>query len=495
MQKFKIILSKKKVWIPTGLLLVFIAGGFFFNNGNGKNIAVAKRADVIQQIAVAGKVKPNQDVDLGFERSGRVSFVNAGVGDLVGEGQVLVSLDSAEILADLAKARAFLESEMVELKEIKSTAPASYSDALTGLQTYIKDGFATADDAVRNKADQFFTNIPNNPQFEVSIVSGNFVHYFDIPNDKALEINTLRKNAEKILNDWQARLNLDASSNLAQQADLALDDLNKISIFLDKIAAAVNTFVPAEYAYDTTVSGYKTTIYNARSAVSGAISSIVTAKDKLNSAPVLNENGQFGDVLTQESAVNQAAASVAALEASLEKSSIRAPFYGVVTVQDAKIGGMVSVGTPLVSIISRDGIYIEANVSEIHIGKVSVGNQVSVTFDAFPGEKFEGEVSYIEPGDILIDGIVNYKIRVTLKNFDPKIKSGLTSNLEIQTNRKTNVLTLPIYAVKNENGQDFIYKIIGKKTQKTPVTLGISGNDGLVEILSGDLREGDNVEF
>jgi len=452
------------------------------------------RADIVQEVAATGKVEPNQSVDLGFDKSGRVGSVSVLIGETVTQGQFIASLESGEISADLAKARAVLLEENINLREIKNTAPVTYSDASKNLDAAIKEGFADADNAVRNRAGQFFKTPLTNPQFEIFITSGNFIHYFNVPNNIVIDINNSRRMVEDILINWQKKIsNLDSFS-LVSEADLAINDLNVISIFLDKIAGAVNTFSPVEYAYETTVASYKTTISSARGEVSGAISAIVTAKDKLNTAPTVRVDGQFESVLAQEAKVKQAEAVVSSYQASLSKSIIRAPFDGVVTLQDAKVGGAISAGTTLVSIVSQDKIYIEANISEIHIGKIMVGNKTSTTFDAFPSEVFSGEVSYIEPGDVIIDGVVNYKIRVNLTNPETRIKNGLTSNLKIQTARKENVLAIPLYAVSKEDGQTFVNKMVGQKTQKTAVILGLSGNDGMAEVLSG-LEEGDMVEF
>ena len=475
--------------------MVFVVIAVFsFRNGNGKQTAVVIRTDVTQEVASTGKVKPNQNVNLGFDKSGRVANVYVAIGDTVKKGQVITTLESGEVSADLDKARAFLREQQIKLREIKSTAPISFSDASRNLDAAIREGFADADDAVRNKADQFFKNTTANPQFEISITSGTFIHYFNVPSETAIEINNERKSVEIILTDWQKRISNINSTNLVSEADKAISNLNIISDFLDKMASVVNTFTSSDYAYDTTISGYKTTISGARSTVSGAISTIVVAKDKFNAAPTLGESGQFESILTQESVVSQAQASVSSLEASLSKSAIIAPFDGTVTLQDAKVGGTVSAGTTLVSVVSQSQIYIEANISEIHIGKVSVGNPVSITFDAFQGEEFPGEVSYIEPGDVVIDGVVNYKIRVNLEKFDTRIKTGLTTNLKIQTATKENVLAIPLYAVTKENDQNFVNKVVGNKVQKTSVTLGISGNTGLAEVLRG-LSLGDIVEF
>jgi multidrug efflux pump subunit AcrA (membrane-fusion protein) len=485
----------KKLLIYTGLgIIVLILIIIGLNKGNGKQMATVVRTDVFQEVASTGKVKPNQSVDLGFDKSGRVGEVYVSVGQQVKSGQVLATLESGEISADLLKARGLLQQENIKLREMKSTSPISYNDASKNLDAAVRSGFADADNAVRNKADQFFKNNSINPQFEISITSGNFTHYFNVPDNTKIEINSDRQKVETILTDWQKRILTLNSSNVVSEADKAVSDLNAISIFLDKIAGAVNSFTSNEYAYDATVAGYKTTISGARSEVSGAISTIVTAKDKFNSAPTLGDNGQFEDIQIQEASVSQAEAAVSSLEASLAKSTIRAPFDGIVTLQEAKVGSAVSGGATLMSVISQNEMYIEANISEIHIGKLAVGNPASVTFDAFPAEIFSGEVSYIEPGDVIVDGVVNYKIRISLKNPDPKIKNGLTANIKIQTAKKANVLSLPLYAVLKEGDQSFVNKMTGKQVQKTPVTLGLSGNTGLVEILSG-LNEGDSVQF
>jgi multidrug efflux pump subunit AcrA (membrane-fusion protein) len=489
----KRIFSKKIVVIGMAVLII-LALVFFLKNGDGKNIATVTRADIIQEVAATGKVKPNQSVNLGFDKTGRVANVSAYVGQEVKEGEALVSLEAGDIMADLSKARASLQEEMLKLKNTENTAPISYNSAYKNLEAAVKESFADADNAVRNRVDQFFKTPITNPQFEISIISGNFVHYFNVPSEIKIDINNDREKIETILVEWQKRVANISQTNILAESDKAINDLNVISVFLDKIAAAVNTFSPADYAYETTVSNYKTTISSARGEVSTAVSSIVTAKDKFTAAPTIGEGGQFETVLTQQTKVKQAEAAVSSLEASLAKSTIKAPFDGIVTLQEAKVGQTVSPGVSVISINSREEKYVEANISEINIGKISAGNEATIDFDAFPGEKFYGQVSYVEPGDFLVDGVVNYKIRVNLQNSDNRIKNGLTANLRIQTAKKEKALVLPRYAILEENGQKFVNKIDNKNLQKTHVILGIIGNNGDVEITNG-LDEGETVQY
>lgn len=489
--------SKKVTWALFLGVIIVIVLIFSFSNGNGKErIFVSKRV-VIQEVSASGKVKPNQSVNLGFDKSGRVANVFASVGDMVSRGERIASLEAGDIGADVAKARALLDEEIIKLRELENTTPISYGDAYKNLEASLREGVSSADNAVRNRADQFFTNSPSNPQFEVSFTDGNFVHYFNVPSSLVTDINNQRREIEIILVNWQNKLmNLDYSdpSKFLKEADLLLTDLKTISNFLDRLASAINTFAPAEYDYETTVNTYKTTISSARTEVSNSISSIVTAKDKLNSAPILGQSGEFENVLAQKAKVAQAKANLASFEAVFSKTSILAPFDGIITIQDVKVGETISAGTPLVSISSKSDIYIEANISEINIGKISENNRVIITFDAFPGEYFNGFVSNIEPGDFLIDGVVNYKIRVELEVLDSRIKNGLTANLKIETAKKENVLAIPLYAVFKENDQNFVNKIMNNKSQKTEVGLGLLGSNGLVEVING-LNEGDLVEF
>jgi len=295
----------KKIIIITVIVLAVIAGIVLkVSNGGSKQKVTVVRADLKEVVSATGKVKPFESVDLGFDKSGRIRSVNAEVGSEVKKGDVLAAIDAGDTEADLAKARALLNQETLKLADLKGTAPITYNDALKNLDAAVKNAFASSDDAIRNKADQFFKNTVQNPQFEVSIISGNYVNYFDVPSDAKLEINSERKRIEALLVEWQ--MNLSNSSDVVRKSDLALSDLRIISTFLDKMASAINNFVPGEFTYEATVNSYKSTIASARSEVLDAISSVVTAKDKLNEAPSLSSGGEFGTVSIQEAKVREA---------------------------------------------------------------------------------------------------------------------------------------------------------------------------------------------
>lgn len=487
----------KKKYVIGGIILLLIVAFFVFRNGGEeKQIVKAERKDVVQEILVTGKTKAQNEVELSFDTSGRVRSANVKVGDKIPKGTVIAELDSSEVAANLSKQRAILAAETANLEQVMQNAPASVNEAKQNLSSAIRKAYSDADNAVRNKADQFFKTPRTNPIFEVTFTDGNFVHYFAVPTELQQEINAERRQVESILNVWQKDMTILNTSNSESYADRVISNMNTISAFLDKVALAINSFTPAEYAYDTTVAGYKTSINTARSDVSTSRSAVISAKESISSQPIIGQSGQLSSVAIQQAKVNEARSSVSAIEATISKTRIVAPFDGTVTKQDAKVGQTVVSGDPLISLISESNMYIEANVSEINIGKVSPGNSATIEFDAYPNEYFNGTVVFVDPGETLVDEVVNYKVRVELENTDPtvtsKIKSGLTANIRITSSKKENVISIPVYAVIEENGKFYVNKSTNGNVTKVEVTKGLQGSDGNVEIVSG-INEGDEV--
>lgn len=458
---------KNKYVISAAIVLVVIIGIVAFkHNGDGQNLVTVARKDVIQEVVVTGKTKAQAEADLAFDASGRIAHSYAEVGTKVYQGQILAELDISSDLANLAKEKAALAEEQNKLGSEGERVESS-----------IREAYAAADNAVRNKIDQFFKTPRDNPRFEVKFTDGNFIHYFNVPTDTAVDLNNTRKSIEETLVKWQAELVSVNAQNAKNYSNSAIVRMNAVSDFLDKVAYAVNSFTPAEFAYDSTVTGYKTAVDAARSAVSNARQNLINA-DSAGSERV-----------------SQMQSSVDSLEVSLNKSRIIAPFNGTVTRADAKVGEVATPQQSLITLISENDLYVEANVSEVNIGKVKVGNRVSVEFDAYPGTSFSGTVTFIDPGESIVDKVVNYKIRIKL---DPAnslaLKSGLTANVKIATASSTQALAVPVYATFKEGDKTFVNKLIDDKPVKTEVELGLQGSDGSAEVLSG-LSEGDSIEY
>lgn len=496
------------------LLIVAVISGIYFSFFRSSpapfELVKVTRGTITQEVIVTGKTKPLQDVNLAFERSGKASRIYAAVGDKVSEGQILAELDKTELSAQLSQAEANLETQKAKLAELKtgtrpeeiqiqegkvSSARIALSDARQNMIDKIQESYTKSDDSIRNIADQFFNN-PHSANPQVSFLVAD-------PTLKS-RLENGRLEMEALLPAWRLSLDqLGLDSDLAVYSRNAISNANKVKVFLDNSALAVNALTPSVSISQTTIDGWKANVSSARTTMNAALANLSAAREKMSGAEsnvVLAENqlslekaGTAPDAIAaQEAQVKQAQANLESAQAQMSKAVIRAPIPGVITRQDVKVGEIVSANSPLISIISAGNLQIEANIPEVDIGKVMVGNPVRITLDAFPGEEFSGRVTYIDPAETIIDGVVNFRLTIVFNSADPRLKSGLTSNLNILTLTKSDVLILPQYAILEYDKGVFARVQSGKTTKEIPIVIGIRGQDSSVEIISG-LNEGDEV--
>ncbi len=476
------IVSHKKTSALILLVLAFIGYKFLSPSTSKTDSYTIKKSDIVQKVIVNGNTKAIRDSSLAFEVNGTVRTSSVSVGSRVVVGQALVSLDQSALYADLLKAQANVASEEARLEELKkgskpediAVSETEVANARVTLEDAEKNLQNKVVDAINNNVDQFFSNPKtNNPQFSLVV------------NDGQLKNNIIsgRTAVETIIQTWTVG---DIDKNLPEVLRL-----------IDNVALVVNSQSASSGVTQATVDANKASISSARSTVTTARETLNSSRSKLALAEknlTLKKSGSTPEVIkAQEAKVLQNQAQVESVQAQLSKMTLRSPQNGVVTKQDAKVGEIVTPGKVVVTVISDSDLEIESNVSEVSIGKVMVGNEVIITFDAFPGETFSGKVSYIEPGETVVDGVVNYKVTVAFSEKYPQIKSGLTSRLELITSEKKDVLTVPEYALTKEGDMVYVQKLVGKEYVKTPITIGLRGQDGFVEVLSG-LNEGDVIE-
>lgn len=464
----------KIISLLIAVVLLFVLYKVFVNKSEKIETVVVKRGDIIQKVIVNGKTKPVDSVSLAFEVSGTVRNSYVKVGSRVSTGQILASLDQGSIYADLLKAQASVKTEEATLEGLKigakpediAVSQTEVTNAKVAFEDSKKNLSDKISDIISTKVDQFFSNPhSNSPYFNLQLSD------VQLRND----IESGRLEAEKIVVDLKNNINNDG--------------VTKISKLIENIAKAIGNQSVNSSLSSTVLDGYKTDISSARSTFITAKETYNSALSSLNLAEnnlTLKKSGSTKESINaQEAKVLQAKAQVQSVEAQLNKMNLRSPQNGIVTLQEAKVGEAVSSGKVVISVISDNNLEIESNVSEVSIGKVSIGNEVNMTFDAFPGETFKGTVTYIEPAETIVDGVVNYKVTVAFKEKYEQIKSGLTSKLEIITGQKSGVLVIPQYAINTKDGKTFVSKKIGDSFVETEVTVGLRGQDGSVEVLSG----------
>lgn len=199
----------------------------------------------------------------------------------------------------------------------------------------------------------------------------------------------------------------------------------------------------------------------------------------------------------QEGLMEQAQASVDVINDQLKDVDMISPINGVVTRRTADPGETVvlSLNSPVLSIAAKEDLIIHSNVPESDVIKLQIGQKADVTFDAFSSEEiFGATITSIDPASTVIQDVVYYRIKLKLGNLDPRLKAGMSANIDVKTSEKENVLMVPSRAIKTEGNKKYveILEADGITTKKSDVTTGLEGDEGMVEITKG-LKGGEKV--
>jgi HlyD family secretion protein len=268
-----------------------------------------------------------------------------------------------------------------------------------------------------------------------------------------------------------------------------------ILAYSNNVNTATDSLVSAQAAYNDAVKAARNALSTAKFSgnqkITAAESLVNKAKEAWNLAAAQLDNllspANKYDIALAEAKVRQAKASLERVNKQIEDSIIISPIDGTVTKLNYEIGEQVPAGQTMISVLGDNNFEIEVLVSEADISKTTVGDQAEITLDSFGDDvKFYGEVTFIEPAETEIQDVIYYKVTV---NFDPgekSVKSGMTANVIITTAQKDDVLLAPSRAViENEQDEKIIRILEDNKVEYRNVVIGLRGDDGLVEVLTG----------
>jgi HlyD family secretion protein len=185
---------------------------------------------------------------------------------------------------------------------------------------------------------------------------------------------------------------------------------------------------------------------------------------------------------------------------SAQWARIGAPTGGVIIYRGVEegetvVGGTSAFGggTALVTIADLASLRVKAAVNEVDIGKVTQGDSVTLTVDAFPGDTVRGVVRLVPPAARLQDRVRVFDVEVAVRDGrgGGVLRPGMTANVRIAGPERQNVVRLPVEAVFLSEGQPIVFKMDAGQPHSTPVTLGLS-DLAYVEVLGG-ISLGDSI--
>jgi HlyD family secretion protein len=350
------------------------------------------RADVSQTIASNGKVEPIEPMIARAEFPTFVSKVSAIEGQAVHRGQVILRLDSSDIQAQLAQARADLITAETSLRNAQGGgAPADVADLQSNL--------------VAERAD--------------------------------------------VASLQQAQTQL---QQLFVKQAVTKDDVDKNTTALEKARARLQALEQRQQAMQ-------------------------------------QQSGS--DAQQAQLRVQQDQAQMSSLQEKLRSATVTATADGTLYSLPVHEGDFVKVGDELADLADLHQVRVRAFIDEPDMGMLQPGQTVQVAWDALPGRMWIGKTEEIPKQVVPRDRRSVAELLCSVDNSKLELLPNTNVDVKVLVHQSKNALVVPRGAVREENGQRFVFVFNGEEVKRRNVTLGVA-NASNYEVISG-LQEGDRV--
>jgi len=169
--------------------------------------------------------------------------------------------------------------------------------------------------------------------------------------------------------------------------------------------------------------------------------------------------------------------------------TLLAPLSGKIIEHKAILGQMIDQSTELLTIMDPTVLWVDAEIFERDIAKIRIGQVVSISLPAYPGQTFGGKLSYIS--DLLKEDTRTITVRTEVENKDFKLKPGMFADMTIHLNQAQRALTVPEEAILDDNDDQIIFVKVDGQYVPRILEVGTRQN-GYCEVTSG-VKEGEEV--
>jgi len=575
---FANILKKKSFYIVLVIILAIIVGGILVTRRDKTPVyttIVAEKSNLKQEVSVTGTVKAASNVELAFEKPGKVASINVKVGDAVKQGQLLASLTSNDLFAQSSQAAASLESSRALLQNYESALLAQQArldelkrgtrpeemilaeQTVTSAQNNLADAQVALENAktkatadlqkqleVTNAGLSDSINVGLYALFTITDIQNTYF-YESTPEATRLAdakgyavasllggfnggrmsssgLNNLNGGAKALVNTAfqnPTEENINAALTATKTAmqlirqtfnavylnPLSPTDISSLNTQKGYVDAQITSIATNENLIKVQKATNTSTLSTAEAAVTTAQNNLQSAQSTLNlkragstpeqiAAQTAQVQSAEANVKSQQAQIKYAQANLGNIGAQIAKNNITSPIDGIVVLQEAKVGEIVQSNVTIIKVISDNKFQIEANVAEVDIANIKVGDTASVTLDAFGSDTlFKAQIITVDPAETIVDGVPTYKVTLEFTEENSNIKSGLTANVDILTAEKNDVVNIPQRAIIRNNGDKIVRILRGtNEIQEVKVNTGIRGSNGNIEILDG-VNPGDKI--
>lgn len=416
--------------------------------------------------------------------------LQVGIGDKVKKGQVLAELSAQELSAQVAqqeaqvvRAEATVATQRLQMQQSPTQLAQRLEQARAQL-LQAQESLATASE----KGDTLRTRLEQ--------ARASLEQLQERSNAGSAQVESARAALEQAETAYRANPLGAGLREAYEAAESAYEEaLQQSEVSAHQAAAdlrrAYDELESAEQEYARAGGENPVAVQVARSQAESARLAVQLAETEAASG-----GSAAAQVRSAEADLRSARMSLAMLEEKLSKASLRAPADGTILAVSLKDGQPAQEGQVILSLGDMNGMKVTARVDEIDIGKVKVGQPLSVRSNADLQSRFEGEVVRVsaqmaQPTQGATSSSSYFEVEGRVQNSDGLLRSGMNAEVTITAESRESVIVVGLASVREEGQEASVLVVEDFKVKLRPVKLGLRTQTE-VEVLEG-LKEGEEL--
>jgi RND family efflux transporter MFP subunit len=442
-----------------GALILIHSGGTQADTNTPRTVTLASVSSLSgggNGVDVLGTVRSVTEAEVIAQSSGEVKSLNAKVGQNVGAGYVIASLDNAAQSAAVLQAQGGYDAAVAARNATRlqsGNAATSFAEAQTSARNTYRSAYTSADVVLNSDISSLFGGS--------TAVGPDLLISDPIDRDALMRE---RRDLNGMMDTWRQSLATSDNADPEQLLNTAQANLTRISTFLTALGRAVND--QGSGASATQVAGLAT----ARAANDALLAAVSAARDayraKKTAAQVAQtqSNSTNTDIASADASVTSALGSLRAAQAAYEKTIIRAPIGGTVNFLSLHKGDYVSALTHVATVARNNALEVVAYLSEDDRNRIAVGDTLTIE------GTYKGVVTSVAPaldpttkqtevhiaitdGATLVDG---QAVHIQLPDVNAIEKPGQVAT---STPAQPTSILLPLAAVKLRSDDRVVFTV------------------------------------
>lgn len=523
--------KKKKVWLIVLIIaaIVIVLIGTAVKNmtsqietaANTVEVEPVEKRDLSDSVSLKGTIAGQSKTNVMSLAAAEITAVNVQVGDIVKEGDPLVTLDQkdiekqiAELKTNINNANAIAANDAVQKQESLNQAKQDQATTLAKATDSVNKAQASYDELVK-KRDDCQTKL-NNKKNEVSSAE-------NAQNNAKKEVEAAQSAvyaAQDALSSYQSSNQNTSQPAPGGTASSTVD--TKLAELQQNVENASRNYSAKQSAYSEAASKYTSVkaeadslqaeldaypgqLKSAEEAVNTAKSSYSDAETSTNRSVSTAQN-TVDMQKYQTSTTRDLKDQLEQLQKQLADCTLSAPIGGVVTAVNVSVGDKNTAGTTMITIEDTSSLKVIVNVEEADILKIQEGMPATVSTDATGDEEIKGTVTRVvrvknqstNTNGTDTNTSSGYSAEITIDNTELLV--GMSAKAKIVIKDRGTQLAVPYDLIRQDDNGDS-YVLVAEANEDgtaTAVRKNIKVGeevDYYTEVTGGDLKEGDQLIY